>query len=74
MPLPSSHSLASPQWLIDDATGKREWYCNCGSQPAHRTLRWAGNNRANLSVSAATPTVSTPAVTPKPLTIQEPAK
>ena len=71
MPLPENHSLAASQWLVDDTTGQRLWYCNCNSQPPTRTLRWAARNRARLSLPPQT--IKEPPAAAPLMTIKEPA-
>jgi hypothetical protein len=66
MPLPDTHLLAKPQFLIEDATRIRFWACNCPSQPANRTLRFVAANRGMFSAdsTAAQPTAAPLASTP----------
>lgn len=64
MPIPEGYLLAKAQFVVEDATGVRFWACNCGSQPANRTLRFVAANRGKFSLSP-NPTQPNP-TQPKP--------
>ena len=48
--IPAEHSLVNAQWVQDDATKQVFWACNCGSQPANKTLRFVAANRHLFNV------------------------
>jgi hypothetical protein len=53
--IPADHDMSRAQHVYEKSTGQYIWLCNCASQPATRTLRFAAANRHLFSLEQPQP-------------------
>jgi hypothetical protein len=45
MPIPADATLKNGHYVLDSSPNKPQYFCNCSSQPANKTLRHIAANR-----------------------------